>query len=365
MKNVTAHSVTSNKSRSFKYFLCFLFIGLITFLISCSDDDEATPAPAVIPPPSVCKVKSQTTSGSGTESATVTYTYNFAFNHTYDPAGNMLSSNSTYNYNYSDGKTAASTISEKNVFDENGFILNKTSQYSSTGKDGTASNSSNEHVYTYEKDRLTKESVNSIRDGKTKDYSFSYEYDIDGKLTKFTSTYDNSYIKFEWNGNILQKMTRVDQVGNTNTPFLEYNQAGLLVKSIETRGSTTDEYRYQYDADGQEIRFERYINAKPSSAYTTEYDNKDNPFKQLYGKFKGHPTLPDTRSEYSPKRNITKSVYYTANITTGEWEVSNTTLYTNDYNGKNLPVEVVSKTLDKTGKQTNTHRISYVYQDCQ
>ncbi|HKZ38913.1 MAG TPA: hypothetical protein VJ184_14725 [Chryseolinea sp.] len=360
-------AVSLDKTRASRYLLCVLFIGVVTFLVSCSDDDDATPSTAAVipPPPSVCKVKSQTTSGSGIESATVTYTYTFAFTHTYDADGNQINSNSTYNYNYSDGKTAASTIAEKNVFDKNGFILSKTSQYSSTSKDGTVSNSSNDFVYTYDKDRLIKESVTSIRDGKTQDYSFSYEYDIDGKLTKFISTYDNSYAKFEWNGNILQKMTRVDQFGNTNTPFLEYNQDGLLVKSIETRSGSTDEFRYQYDAEGQQIRFERYINAKPSSAYTNEYDNKDNPFKQLYGKFKGHPTIPGTQSVYAPKHNVTKSVYYNANTTTGQWEVYNTTLYTNDYNGRNLPVEVISKTLDKDGKQTNTHRISYTYQDCQ
>jgi hypothetical protein len=361
MKNAVCPTILK-KSRYPNYIHGLLVTAMLLVVISCSDDNPTPAAPPVVQ--STCKVKTQTSSGTGTESATVTYTYNHTFTYTYDQDGNQTGVNSSYKYDYSDGKKAVSTIAEKNVFDKNGFILSKTSQYSSTNRDGVASNSSNDHAYTYDKERLSKESITSITDGKTKDYSFSYEYDMDGRLTKFISTYDNSYSKFEWNGNMLLKLTHVDKFGKTETPFVEYNQAGLLIKSVETWSGGTDEMRYQYDAAGNEVRSERYINAKPSSAYTQEYDTKDSPFIQLYGKPKGHPTIPGTQSEYAPKHNVIKSVYYNANITTGQLEVENMTLYTIDYNARNLPVEVVSKTLDKAGKEIRTHRVSYVYQDC-
>ena len=207
MKNSDSFSVILKGSRYKHYVHRLLLIGMVLLVISCSDNDEPAPAaPAAPIVASVCKVKSQTTSGTGNESPTVSYTYNFAFTYTYDADGNQVGINSTYNYIYSDGKTAVSTIAEKRVFDKDGFVLSKTSQYSSTNKDGTVSNSSNDYVYTYENERLSKESITSINNGKTTDYSFSYEYDLSGKLTKYISTYDNSYAKFEWNDRVeLQK----------------------------------------------------------------------------------------------------------------------------------------------------------------
>ena len=340
-------------------------IFLMMILISCSKDDPAPAGPAAALPSSTCKVQSQTTSGTGRESATVTYTYDFLFTFTYDERGNNVGSSSNYKYNYSDGKTQLSSNSESKQYDENDFLLRTIYQSSSTGKDGATSNSNYNTEYTYTEDRLTKAVYNTNTNGTIRNYNVSYEYNEDGKLTKFINTYDNSYTKFEWSGNKVIKMTRVDNVGNTNSPFLEYNSDGLLIKSIDTRGGLSDESRYQYDANGQQTRYERYINAKPSSAYSSEYDTKENPNKQLYPTPKGHPIIPGTQPEYIYKNNLTKTTYYIGDPVTGEWKVEASGIYTHDYNGKNLPLESIYQGLDKSGAQVSSSRTTYLYLDCQ
>ncbi len=351
--------ITREKQYHKNYFLSILFIGVVTFFGSCnSSDDPAPPAAAM------CKVQSQSGSGTGNESATVTYTYNYVFSYTYDAKGNHVGTTSTYNYTYSNGKTATSSSSSSRQFDDNGFMLREISQYNSTDKDGVVSNQSNNTDYKYENDRLSKQNTTYTSNGVTKAYSLSYEYDTDGKLVKFSNTYDNSYTRYEYSGNKIQKATRVDAYGNSNSPFLEYNQNGLLVKSIETRSSITEENRYEYDAEGQQIRYERIINGKPYQASSDEYDVKENPNKLLYARPKGHPNVPWTQPEYAPKHNLIKSTNYSANATTSQWEISGTVIYTYDYNSKDLPVDVTSKNLDKAGAQLFSNRYTYQYQDC-
>ncbi len=353
-----------------KSILCIVLVATLTLLAACSSNDDPAPAApgTTTPPPvtpSVCKVTTQTASGTGRESATITYTYTYTINYGYDDKGNQTSMNATYKYTYSDGKTANSTSSTSRQFDNNDFLLRSVMQYASTDRDGVASSQSSTSEYTYENDRLSKETTSTTNNGKVKDYNFTYEYDTDGRVTKASTTYDNSYTKFEWSGNKLQKMTRVDMYGNSTSPFLEFNAQGWLTKSIETYGGgSTDEMRYEYNAEGDNIRTERYINAKPSSAWTNEFDTKENPFLLMYKKYKGHPTVPHTQPEYAPKHNLTKSTYYGASAT-GQWEVASTTIYTNDYNARNFPVDVIVKTLDKNGVQTSSYRTSYQFMDCQ
>lgn len=367
MERVKYANSIERKSKSLsKYLLPISIFTIIVLAGSCSSKDDPAPVAPEVIPPVACKVKSQTVSGTGRESATVTFTYNFIYTFSYDESGNQVGSNSSYKYTYSDGKTQMSTNSISNQYDKDNFLIRRVSQYNATGKDGATSNSNTNSEYTYNEGRLSKTTHNINDNGKLSNYSFSYEYNAEGKLTKLSTTYDNSYTKYEWNGDKLQKMTYVDQVGNSTSPFLEYNSAGLLVKSIRTYGGgSTDEYRYQYDNSGQQVRFERYINTKPSSAYAYEYDDKVNPNGQLYPTPKGHPKIPDTQAEYVYKSNQTKFTYYAGDAVTGAWKTENTTIYTLDYNAQNLPVEIISQTLDKDGIQTGTTRTTYEYIDCQ
>lgn len=337
------------------------YVLLLTLLLSACQSSDDEPSPKT----SSCKVLSQSTSGTGVESPTITYTFNYTFTYTYDEKGNQISSSATYNYNYSDGKTARSSSSTSNQFDDKGFIVRRSNQYSSTDKDGKTSSQSYNSEYSYQDERLAKESIASMNNGVAKTYSYSYEYDTKGNVAKFSNTYDNSYAKFEYSNKRIVKMTMVDYAGNVKMPFVEYNDKGLLIKSIETRGSQTDENRYEYDAEGQVIRRERYINSKPSSASSSDYDTKENPNNLLYAPFKGHPEVPGLQPYYAPKHNIIKETYYSGNIVTNVWDMAGTSNYVYDYNGKNFPVDLNYRNLDKDGKEQYTQKTTFQYQDCQ
>ena len=85
----------------------------------------------------------------------------------------------------------------------------------------------------------------------------------------------------------------------------------------------------------------------------------------MYPELKAHPSVPRVRADYQLKHNAVKEASYDGDPGTGEWKVIGTSLYTYDYNNKNLPTEVVGQTLDGNGILTNINRASYVYQDCQ
>ena len=132
----------------------------------------------------------------------MTNTYDFVFNYTYDQNGNQTGQTATYKRKSSDGKMSTTSNSTSNQFDANNYIIRQVVQSGS----GTVTNIE----YAYADGRLIKEDHNTVDNGKARNYSISYEYDAGGKLTKMSSTYNNSYTKYEWNGNKLQKITDVD-----------------------------------------------------------------------------------------------------------------------------------------------------------
>ena len=346
-----------------RFVLRVMFSGVVATMLSFQNYDHApaaTPVPTAI---SQCKIQALSISGAATESAMATYTYDFVFNYTYDQNGNQTGQTATYKRKSSDGKMSTTSNSTSNQFDGNNYIIRQVVQSGSPGKDGTVSTTNVE--YTYVNERLIKEDHNAVDNGKSRNYSVSYEYNIEGKLTKLSSTSNNSYTKYEWNGKKLQKITNVDRNGNITSPLLEYDNDGRLIKSIKTSEGSSDEFRYQYNAEGQIVRYEQYLNTKRSTAFTSEYDNKENPLPLMYPALKGHPSVPRVRAEPKYKNNAVKEVTYAGDPATEEWKVIGTSLYTYDYNNKNLPTEVVGQTLDSNGILTNITRASYVYQDCQ
>jgi hypothetical protein len=343
-------------------------IALSVVIFACSSDDK-DPEPEVTPPPTnvtptACKITTVTGNSAGKYDATKNYTLNNKLTYGYDDKGNLISSTALYNYSFSDGTSSTSSTSTSNQFNDEGFVIRSLYSGNSTNSDKTVSNYTRNTDYQYENGRLTKEIHATSDNGKAMDYTFSYEYDSEGRLTKVSSTYNNSYTKYEWSGNKLLKMTDVDAYGKSESPFLEFNADGLLAKSIETYGSSTDEMRYTYDSRGNNIRTERHINAKPSSAWTNEFDGKKNAYGPSYEKFKGHPNVIRTQPEYAPKENTTKSSYYQANFVTGAWELSSSSTYTYDYNEQDFPVDQITKNFDKAGVETSTRRESYEYQGC-
>lgn len=338
-----------------------LFVVTIVLVTSCNNDDAPSPGGSN----AACKLVTQTTTASGRYDATITYTYKSVFSFSYDEKGNQSEQSYSYDYKYSDGKTASSSSKTTYQYDDKGFMLRRIGQYNSTDKDGKSSFETNNGDFTYANDRVVKESYSYTRDGKVTSYVVQYEYDDSGKVTKYSNTYNNSSVKIEYNGNAILKITKTDGLGNTITPFLEYNQKGLLTKSIETDGAYTEEYHYEYTSDGLVAREERYINGKPSSGSTYEYDSKENPNAYVYARQKGFPDIPSTRADFGYTHNITRSTYLTANAAMTAFETNGSTIYVYDYNAKDFPTGYTSKNLDKTGVETSTNSATFEYDGCQ
>ena len=347
---------------SFARRFSMLFIVTIVLVTSCNNNDD-TPSPSGSNAP--CQLVTQTTTGTGRYSTTVTSTYKAVYGFSYDDAGNQTEQSYKYDYTYSDGKTASSTSKISFQYDDKGFALRRIAQYNSTDRDGKSTFETSNGDFTYTNDRLTKEAYSYTRDGKVTSYVMQYEYDDSGKLTKYSNTSNNSSVKIEYSGNIVSKITKTDGVGNTISPLLEYNQKGLLIKSIETDGAYTEEYHYEYTPEGLIAREERYTNGKPSSASTYEYDTKENPNAYVYGRQKGYPVVPSTRAAFSNKYNITRSTYLTSNAAMTAFESSSSTIYVYDYNAKDFPTGYTSKNLDKAGAEASTSSATFEYNGCQ
>jgi YD repeat-containing protein len=326
-------------------------------IVSCSKSDDPTPvAPVVV---TECKVLTYTAS-----SMTPEYTSDVTYTYTYDDKGNELSRTTTYKIKYNDGKTSLSTDVTNNQYDAEGFLARAVTQSSGTDKDGKVYSSSSNVEYEYSNKLLSKQKRTDISGAKTENNTYTYEYDTNGNLTKVSNTVSNTSTKFEYNNGTLKSIIQIDKFGNSTSPFLEYNKDGQLTKSIELESGITEENRYIYDAEGQLTRWERYINTKPYQAASKEYDNKENPDKNFDKRFKGHPVIPRLHPFYATKHNVTSETSYKANAS-GQWEITSSSSKTYDYNSKNLPVEVITKSLDKDGKQTGSGKITYLYQDCQ
>ena len=361
MKKNVIHPIQETRD-SFARGFSMLFVVAILLVTSCNNDDDA-PSPGGSN--AACRLISQTTTATGKYSETITYTYKSVFSFTYDDAGNQTEQSYKYDYTYSDGKTSTSTSKTSFQYDDKGFMLRRIGQYSATDKDGKSTFETNNGDFTYANDRVVKEAYSYTRDGKLTSYLVQYEYDDKGKVTKYSNTYNNSSVKIEYNGDAVLKITKTDGLGNTISPFLEYNQKGQLIKSIETDGAYTEEYHYEYTAEGLVAREERYINGKPSSASTYEYDTKENPNADVYATHKGFPVIPSTRAAFGYKRNTTRSTYLTSNAAETAFESNSSTIYIYDYNANDFPIGYTSKNLDKTGTQVSSTNVIFEYDGCQ
>lgn len=328
---------------------------------SCSDDDGDTD-PSI--EESACRAVKQTTTAQVYIGTPNEYSYTAVFSYEYDDKGNQIGSTVQYTNTYTDGKKASSTSNTSMQYDTDGFLLRTVRQYNSTDKDGVTSNSSTNEEYTYENGRLIKSAVTSVTDGKPGNYVSQYEYDGAGKLIKYSNTYNNSSTAITYNGNIIQKITTTDGAGNVTSPFLQYNDKGWLTKSIETWGGGTDEFRYEYTAEGQIAKEERYINSKPSSGTIYEYDTRENPSRYIYGRPKGHPTVPGTRPNFLQLHNITRVTYLEPNAEGTAFQNRASTLYVYDYNAKGFPINQTLTTTNTKGEVDSSNATTTEYTNC-
>jgi YD repeat-containing protein len=339
--------------------ISYVVLALLFSLVSCGGDDDE-PAKA-----QECLVVRQTNIFNGRESATLTYTAVSSFTNTYDDRGNETSSTVNYDYEYSDGSTADYRGTNSYQYDKDDFLLRQVSQVNRRERDNTTSFSEYNTVYSYENGRLSKSTGETRYDDGTSYTSlYTYEYDAQGRLIKFTNVNGNETTTIKYNGDAIQEITIVDNKGASRSPFFEYNSKGLLTKWIETRSSYTEEYRFEYDGEGQIVRQERYIDGKPNHASTSEYDNKKSPYLTQSGRAKGHPYVPSYYPDVIQRHNLTRGMYYDANAAGDGWVLSASTIYVYDYNGNDYPVTATSKNFDMNGAETSTLTSTYEYQGC-
>jgi len=331
----------------------------LAFLAACNNGDD--PAPLV---QKDCKLVSEKNTTSGPFTPGVTFTNTALNTTTYDDGGNRLEASISSTISYSDGKSYRRSGSYTYQYDANDFLIRLLVQQSETDLDGKTTNQSNDITYEYTNNRVSKSTYVSTANGTTTTTASLYEYDGQGRLTKLTNVQNNSYSKYEYLGNNTYKITRVDMNGNTSSPFIEFNGAGLVVKSIVTQFGSTTEDRYQYNAEGLVIRHESYDDGKPRSAMATEYDNKKNPYPQSFTSTKGHPTIPGTGPGVNFLHNVTRMTSYVGNATNGAWDLTEDVSYTYEYNSQNLPVSGTSKTLNEDGEEISKGTMELDYQDC-
>lgn len=254
----------------------------------------------------------------------------------------------------SDGKTETSNMSSTSQYDVDGNLTRSFSQYSGKDRDGKSVNNSNDVIYEYQNGRVVKANYTTATDGKTNAYSQVYEYDMNGRVTKCMNITTGWYTSYEYSGDRVQKITRVEN-GITVNPLVEYNAQGLPTKYIETIGGYTDEYRYQYNSEGLFARQEYYFNSKPLDAQSREYDTQKNPYESMYASKKGISVLPSTRPRFTYQRNYTKITSYQMSAA-GQWEATSNSIYTHSYNAKGFPTESPTKSYDNAGVETYSDR---------
>ncbi|MBT1708385.1 hypothetical protein KK062_09125 [Fulvivirgaceae bacterium PWU5] len=356
---VVIRTLRGRSGADFARVFSMLLITALAVATSCKDDDAE---PSV--KESACLVANRTTAAQVRTGKPDGYSYKSVFTYEYDDKGNQIGNTVQYDYTYNDGKKSTSTSSTSMQYDADGFLLRTIRQYNSTDMDGVISNSSTNEEYTYENGRLIKEAYTNTTDGKPSNYVFQYEYDGAGKLIKYSNTYNNSSTAITYNGEIIQKITKTDGGGNVTSPFVQYNAKGWLTKWIDTWPGGTDEYRYEYTADGQVAKEERYINSKPSSGGIYEYDTRENPNRYIESWPKGHPVVPDYRAKFVYIRNITRATYLEPNAGETAFQNRASELHVYDYNEKGFPTGYTSTTTNATGEVANSYTVTYEYANC-
>jgi hypothetical protein len=352
------HSGVTMKNLCGTHRLDLLVASILIFLMACNNGDDPAPVNQ-----GGCKLQSEMLTGSGPAGMGVTFTHTVTSSYTYDDKGNNVNWGTTNNYNYSDGKSIRLSSTRTQEYDNDDFVTRSFSQSSSTYQDGKTSVNSNDVTYTYANGRLSKATYISTADGVSNTNSNEYKYDSQGRIVEIRSS-TNAYVKFDYIGATGYKVTRVDINGNSATPLLEFNGAGLIVKTVDTQFGVTDEQRYQYNAEGQMIRIERYTNGKPTSADETEYDNKESTFSLVAKLPKGHPKVPTVNGSGVNKHNPTKVTRFQGNPDNGQWEAKEVVTYMYEYNGNNFPTKATIKTVDKDGIEISTETNIIAYEGC-
>jgi hypothetical protein len=342
-----------------RFFSVFLMVG-VGVATSCKDDDgdkDPTTAPACL----ISKLALKNRMFIGTDGE---YTYTSVSTYAYDEKGNQTESSTQTDYTYAGDQKASGILTSSMQYDANDFLVRRVRQSNSTNVEGENTTSINSEEFSYTSGRLTKKTVTSTDNGNAYSFVGLYEYDSDGKLIKYSDTFNNSAMAITYDGKVVQKITITDAGGNVTSPFVQFNDKNWLIKSIDARGGRSDESRYEYTADGQVAREERYVDSKPSSATAYEYDTYHDPELTIYGRPKGHPWVPDIRAEYLQTHNIVRATYQMQNEAGTDFQAGGSAFYVYEYNAQGFPIRYTMTTSSAAGVPQHTSTATYEYTNC-
>lgn len=342
-----------------RFFSLFLMAGIV-LATSCKDDDgdkELTTAPA-------CLLSKQTANARMFVGTPDEYTYMTVSTYAYDDRGNQTESSTQQEYTYANDQKASSILTSSMQYDTKDFLVRRVRQSNSTDVEGASTTSITNEEFTYANDRLTKRTVATTDNGKSSSFVNQYEYDGEGKLIRYSSTFGNSSTVITYDGKVIQKITITDGAGNVTSPFVQFNDKNWLIKSIDTRSGRSDESRYEYTAEGQVAREERYVDSKPSSATIYEYDTFHDPEQTIYDRPKGHPWMPDIRAEYLQIHNILRATYLDHNEAGTAFQPGGSTFFVYDYNAQGFPISHTMTMSNAAGAPQHTNTATYEYTNC-
>lgn len=139
-------------------------------------------------------------------------------------------------------------------------------------------------TFTYENNQLTGIEMVSVRNGKEKKQTGTFEFTEDGKLSKFNSSTEQGDYSVEYVYNEQGKPVEITSDSKFLSPIkFECNEKGQIVKQItEYNGTPYQTNTYEYNDKGQPVSCKVTDGeGKNTHTYQFEYDDKPNPFQNL------------------------------------------------------------------------------------
>ncbi len=350
-----------------KTIIALSFIGLM-ILSSCKK--EISPES----PSGKCRLTEISSTGTNDITSADPYTFTSTEKMEYNAQQLITNYNVQSSGKHTSNKTFTYSASFNYQYDANGFVTKQI--YQSAGRDKDGKNNSYNYTkdYEYKDGRMIKETQNSSSTNNginaTSNSTLTYEYTPDGKLAKYTSSYSNSdgssgssFGTYEYTNGKLSKLSFSDGRGGIISPLIEVNSQGLVTKYVQP----TIEYRYQYDAAGNQIRQEEWRNGKKTDIRIMEIDTKQNPLQVIYPLFKGQPKTnfyQGKRGLYELPNNLLKDERRFVDGAGVEKQEA-IFLYSYQYNSNNLPSTGESSFVDYTGKTTRRSTMNFTYSNCQ
>jgi YD repeat-containing protein len=340
----------------------------VVFLFSCKK--EKSPES----PTSKCRLTEIASTGTGEIGSTDPYTFTSTEKMEYNAQQLLANYNLQSAGKHTSNKTFTYSASYNYQYDANGFVTKQVYQSAGRDKDGKSNSYNYSKEYLYKDARMIKETqtASSTNNGinSTGTSTLIYEYTSDGKLAKYTSSYTNSdgssgtaFGTYEYTNGKLSKLSFSDGRGGIISPLIEVNAEGLVTKYVQP----TVEYRYQYDAEGNQIRQEEWRSGKKTDIRITEIDNKQNPLQVIYPLFKGQPKTNFYQGKnglYELSHNLLKDERRIVDGA-GLEKPGGSFLYSYQYNSFNLPSTGESSFVDYAGKTTRRATMSFTYSNCQ